>query len=71
MGEPLSPNHVFDFPMDEPHPAYDIFAPGTATRADIEVEDQMDAPRWTSRRPGGTIGDDYDTGDEDSEYPTE
>ncbi|GJX65308.1 hypothetical protein Tco_0299651 [Tanacetum coccineum] len=29
MGEPLSPNRVFDFPMDEPepHPAYDFFAP--------------------------------------------
>nr|GFA70594.1 hypothetical protein [Tanacetum cinerariifolium]GFA70647.1 hypothetical protein [Tanacetum cinerariifolium] len=31
MGEPLSPDHVFDFPMDElePHPAYDFFAPGS------------------------------------------
>ncbi|GJX05636.1 hypothetical protein Tco_0191552 [Tanacetum coccineum] len=30
MGEPLSPDRVFDFPMDEPepHPAYDFFAPG-------------------------------------------
>ncbi|GJW45540.1 hypothetical protein Tco_0077186 [Tanacetum coccineum] len=30
MGEPLSPDHVFDFPMDkpEPHPVYDFFAPG-------------------------------------------
>ncbi|GKB18049.1 hypothetical protein Tco_0851972 [Tanacetum coccineum] len=28
MGEPLSPDLVFDFPMDEPHPAYDFFAPG-------------------------------------------
>nr|GFB21346.1 hypothetical protein [Tanacetum cinerariifolium] len=29
MGEPLSPNHMFDFPMDEPkpHPTYDFFAP--------------------------------------------
>ncbi|GKB64547.1 hypothetical protein Tco_0920733 [Tanacetum coccineum] len=29
MGEPLSPDHVFDFPMDEPEPqyAYDFFAP--------------------------------------------
>nr|GFC77308.1 hypothetical protein [Tanacetum cinerariifolium] len=29
MGEPLSPDRVFDFPMDEPepHPAYDLFAP--------------------------------------------
>ncbi|GKA41840.1 hypothetical protein Tco_0734500 [Tanacetum coccineum] len=25
MGEPLSPDCVFDFPMDEPHPAYDFF----------------------------------------------
>ncbi|GJR99819.1 hypothetical protein Tco_0316328 [Tanacetum coccineum] len=30
MGEPLSPDRVFDFSMDEqgPHPAYDFFAPG-------------------------------------------
>ncbi|GJT71709.1 hypothetical protein Tco_1030995 [Tanacetum coccineum] len=30
VGEPLSPDRVFDFPMDElePHPAYDFFAPG-------------------------------------------
>ncbi|GKC73001.1 hypothetical protein Tco_1118884 [Tanacetum coccineum] len=29
MGEPLSPDHVFDFPVDEsePYPAYDFFAP--------------------------------------------
>ncbi|GJW33440.1 hypothetical protein Tco_0053472 [Tanacetum coccineum] len=31
MGEPLSPDRVFDFPMDEPelHPAYDFFALGS------------------------------------------
>ncbi|GJS79924.1 hypothetical protein Tco_0729805 [Tanacetum coccineum] len=30
MGEPLSPDRVFDFPVDKPkpHPAYDFFAPG-------------------------------------------
>ncbi|GJX77847.1 hypothetical protein Tco_0324658 [Tanacetum coccineum] len=30
MGEPLSPDRVLDFPMDEPepHPAYDFFMPG-------------------------------------------
>ncbi|GJY73335.1 hypothetical protein Tco_0477766 [Tanacetum coccineum] len=30
MGEPLSPDRVFDFPADEPEPhlAYDFFAPG-------------------------------------------
>ncbi|GJY99216.1 hypothetical protein Tco_0516646 [Tanacetum coccineum] len=30
MGEPLSPDHVFDFPVDEPEPhlTYDFFAPG-------------------------------------------
>nr|GEZ07626.1 hypothetical protein [Tanacetum cinerariifolium] len=30
MDEPLSPNRVFDFPIDEPepHPAYDFFAHG-------------------------------------------
>nr|GFC53401.1 hypothetical protein [Tanacetum cinerariifolium] len=29
MGEPLSPDRVFDFPKDElePHPACDFFAP--------------------------------------------
>ncbi|GKA69150.1 hypothetical protein Tco_0775214 [Tanacetum coccineum] len=29
MGEPLSPNRVFNFPEDElePHPVYDFFAP--------------------------------------------
>ncbi|GJX97732.1 hypothetical protein Tco_0353530 [Tanacetum coccineum] len=29
MGEPLSSDRVFDFPVDElePHPAYDFFAP--------------------------------------------
>ncbi|GKA44329.1 hypothetical protein Tco_0737053, partial [Tanacetum coccineum] len=27
MGEPLSPDRVFDFPMNEPHPAYDFFTP--------------------------------------------
>ncbi|GJZ04869.1 hypothetical protein Tco_0538144 [Tanacetum coccineum] len=26
MGEPLSPDRVFDFPMDEPHPTHDFFA---------------------------------------------
>ncbi|GJY88166.1 hypothetical protein Tco_0502794 [Tanacetum coccineum] len=31
MGEPLSPDRVFDFPMDEPepHPGYDLFALGS------------------------------------------
>ncbi|GKC73350.1 hypothetical protein Tco_1119233 [Tanacetum coccineum] len=30
MGEPLSPDRVFDFPVDElePYPTYDFFAPG-------------------------------------------
>ncbi|GKA26030.1 hypothetical protein Tco_0712139 [Tanacetum coccineum] len=30
MGEPLSSDHIFDFPVDEPepHPTYDFFAPG-------------------------------------------
>nr|GEV97186.1 hypothetical protein [Tanacetum cinerariifolium] len=30
MGEPLSPDHVFDFPMDEPESrlVYDFFTPG-------------------------------------------
>ncbi|GJU81945.1 hypothetical protein Tco_1284310 [Tanacetum coccineum] len=29
MGEPLSPDRVFDLPMDEPHPAYGFFAPAS------------------------------------------
>nr|GEU75369.1 hypothetical protein [Tanacetum cinerariifolium] len=34
MGEPLSPDRIFDFPMDEskPHLAYDFFAPGPLSR---------------------------------------
>ncbi|GKG19394.1 hypothetical protein Tco_0376493, partial [Tanacetum coccineum] len=27
MGKLLSPDRVIDFPIDEPHPAYDLFAP--------------------------------------------
>nr|GEX83111.1 ribonuclease H-like domain-containing protein [Tanacetum cinerariifolium] len=27
----LAPDRVFEFPMDEPHPAYDFFAPGPLT----------------------------------------
>ncbi|GJV69622.1 hypothetical protein Tco_1485131 [Tanacetum coccineum] len=36
MGEPLSPDRVFDFPVDElePHPTYDFFAPGPLPRYD-------------------------------------
>nr|GEZ43067.1 hypothetical protein [Tanacetum cinerariifolium] len=56
MGEPLSPDRMFDFPMDElkPHPAYDFFTPGPLPgRADggplvdeiaepiVEVEEQV------------------------------
>ncbi|GKD53757.1 hypothetical protein Tco_1287144 [Tanacetum coccineum] len=29
MGESLSPDRVFDFPIDESHPAYDFFKPGS------------------------------------------
>ncbi|GJW30452.1 hypothetical protein Tco_0047327 [Tanacetum coccineum] len=32
MGEPLSPDRVFDFPIDEPHPTYDFFAPAPLPR---------------------------------------
>ncbi|GKE35879.1 hypothetical protein Tco_1455201 [Tanacetum coccineum] len=32
MGEPLSPDCVFDFPIDEPHPAYNFFAPALLPR---------------------------------------
>nr|GEU52784.1 hypothetical protein [Tanacetum cinerariifolium] len=40
MGEPLSPDHVFDFPMDEsePHPAYDFFAPGPLPGEPLRAE---------------------------------
>nr|GEV44335.1 hypothetical protein [Tanacetum cinerariifolium] len=33
VGEPLSPDHVFDFPVDEPepHPTYDFFMPRPLT----------------------------------------
>ncbi|GKE85605.1 hypothetical protein Tco_1559347, partial [Tanacetum coccineum] len=33
MGEPLSPDRVFDFPMDEPHPAYGF--PGDCGRCAV------------------------------------
>nr|GEV20725.1 hypothetical protein [Tanacetum cinerariifolium] len=38
MGEPLSPDRVFDFPVDEPepHPAYDFFVPGPLPGFDEE-----------------------------------
>ncbi|GJR99363.1 hypothetical protein Tco_0315872 [Tanacetum coccineum] len=29
MDVPPSPDRVFDFPVDEPHPAYNFFAPGS------------------------------------------
>ncbi|GKE55149.1 hypothetical protein Tco_1490305, partial [Tanacetum coccineum] len=29
MGEPLSPDCIFDFSMDEPHPTYNFLAPGS------------------------------------------
>ncbi|GKA89731.1 hypothetical protein Tco_0811543 [Tanacetum coccineum] len=117
MGEPLSPNHVFDFPMDEPHPAYDFFAPGLLrgyagnpnnmngwieadvpllgeleemgeplgaevdkTMVDlvidelaepiVEVEEQMVAPAMDMEEDLAVLfGDDYDSGDDDSEVP--
>ncbi|GJW09097.1 hypothetical protein Tco_1571520 [Tanacetum coccineum] len=42
MGDPLSPDRVFDFPIDElePHPAYDFFAPETLP----EYADMVDEP---------------------------
>ncbi|GJW92880.1 hypothetical protein Tco_0172552 [Tanacetum coccineum] len=32
MGESLSPDNVFNFPMNEPHPAYNFFAPAPLPR---------------------------------------
>ncbi|GJZ21287.1 hypothetical protein Tco_0558326 [Tanacetum coccineum] len=37
MGKPLSPDRVFDFPMDETHPAYDVPLLG-------ELGSEMDEP---------------------------
>ncbi|GKC85035.1 hypothetical protein Tco_1140752 [Tanacetum coccineum] len=47
MGEPLSPDHVFDFPMDEPYPAYNFFAPTPLPEVILavdEIAEQMDVP---------------------------
>nr|GEX64591.1 hypothetical protein [Tanacetum cinerariifolium] len=47
MGEPLSPDRVFDFPMDdpEPHPAYDFFTPRPLSGyAGAEVDESMVDP---------------------------
>nr|GFB34936.1 hypothetical protein [Tanacetum cinerariifolium] len=43
MGEPLSPDRVFDFPEDEPkpHPAYDFFAPGLLPRYAVDMEEEQ------------------------------
>ncbi|GJX66902.1 hypothetical protein Tco_0302629 [Tanacetum coccineum] len=40
MGEPLSPDRVFDFPMDKPHPAYDYFALAPLPRAQTRKASQ-------------------------------
>ncbi|GJX94046.1 hypothetical protein Tco_0348632 [Tanacetum coccineum] len=48
MGEPLSPDRVFDFPVDEPepHPAYNFFAPGLrdGRPQGAEVDEPMVVP---------------------------
>ncbi|GJV80253.1 hypothetical protein Tco_1516123 [Tanacetum coccineum] len=47
MGEPLSLDRIFDFPVDElePHPAYNFFAPGPLPGyAGAEVDEPMVVP---------------------------
>ncbi|GKD93097.1 hypothetical protein Tco_1372934, partial [Tanacetum coccineum] len=66
MGEPLSPDRVFEFLMDEPHPAYEFFAPGPL-------------PGYAGRGVDGhhsdghglavLFGDDDDSSDDDFEGP--
>ncbi|GJQ89047.1 hypothetical protein Tco_0000186 [Tanacetum coccineum] len=49
MGEPLSPDRVFDFLMDEPepHPAYDFFTPGPLPGyAGEPLEAEVDEPMF-------------------------
>ncbi|GJR58055.1 hypothetical protein Tco_1500217 [Tanacetum coccineum] len=80
MGEPLSLDHVFDFPMDEPepHPAYDFFAPGLLpgyagnpnnnngwVKADIE--EQVIALVIDMKEDIAMLLDDGDFSDDDSE----
>ncbi|GJW19319.1 hypothetical protein Tco_0026755 [Tanacetum coccineum] len=70
MGEPLSPDRVFDFPMDEPHPAYDFFAPGPLPgyvgnpnnmnrwiEADVPLLGEMGEPLGAERRDGRLVID--------------
>ncbi|GKD85789.1 hypothetical protein Tco_1356943 [Tanacetum coccineum] len=45
MGEPLSPDRLFDFPMDEPHHAYDFFADAPLLGYVVgEIAEQMVVP---------------------------
>nr|GFA00933.1 hypothetical protein [Tanacetum cinerariifolium] len=63
MGEPLSPDHVFDFHVDElqPHPAYDFFTPGPLPMYAVGMDEDI----------AMLFGDDYfedeDFSDDDSE----
>nr|GEY88304.1 hypothetical protein [Tanacetum cinerariifolium] len=65
MGKPLSPDCVFDFPMDEPEPhlAYDFFAPGPLP-GDGE---QMVAPVIDVEEDIALLFDDDDFSDDDFE----
>nr|GEX25259.1 hypothetical protein [Tanacetum cinerariifolium] len=46
IGEPLSPDRIFDFPEDElePHPAYDFFAPAPLPGMETDVTIRLESP---------------------------
>nr|GEY39843.1 hypothetical protein [Tanacetum cinerariifolium] len=73
MGEPLSPDRVFDFPVDEPepHPAYDFFAPeplpGYIAELIVKIEEQMIALVIDEEEDIAMLFGDDDFRDDDSE----
>nr|GEX22125.1 hypothetical protein [Tanacetum cinerariifolium] len=77
MGEPLSPDRVFEFPMDEPepHPAYDFFTPGLLPRYAVdeiaepivEAEEQVIALVIDMEEDIAMLFGDGDFSDDDSE----
>nr|GEX32216.1 protein phosphatase 2C 16-like [Tanacetum cinerariifolium] len=77
MAEPLSPDRVFDYPVDEPesHPAYDFFAPGPLpgyavdeiAEPIIEIEKQMIAPVIDAEEDITMLFRDDDFSDDDFE----
>nr|GEY48468.1 hypothetical protein [Tanacetum cinerariifolium] len=71
MGEPLSPDRVFDFPEEklEPHPAYDFFAPELLPGYAVDMEEeQMATPVMDMEEDlVALFGEDDDFSDDDSE----